>query len=115
MSSIVYSVSSSNTSISSQSNSHYTPLDYPPETISPTSSLPSQSHNIHPIVTQAKNGISKPKVLLSTLTIMKRNNVQEALVHKKWHSTVYDEYNALVKNQTWSLVYLPFNRCAVGC
>lgn len=53
---------------------------------------------------------------------MEPSNVQEASVHEKWRAVlekwravVYDEYNALVKNQRWSLGPLPPNRCAVSC
>lgn len=45
--------------------------------------------------------------LLSHLTVLEPNNFQEALAHWKWMTTVDDEYNAFVKNKTWSLVSLP--------
>lgn len=84
--------------ISSQPVSHNTPLVSSPEIIPSTSTLPSQSRNIHITVTQAKRWHHKPKVLLSDLTIMEPSNVHEASVHEKWHAVVYDEYTALVKN-----------------
>lgn len=62
-----------------------------------------------------KNGISKPKILLSYLTVAEPNDIQEARLYDKWHIAVDDEYNGFVRNQTWSIVPLPPNRHAVGC
>lgn len=67
------------------------------------------------MITRAKNGIYKPKILLSDLSNSEPSTIQEALAHNKWNQAIHDEFNALVRNQTWSLVPLPPNRHTVGC
>lgn len=65
------------------------------------------------MITRAKNGISKPKIFLSNHTVDEPNNIQEALLHDNWRTVVHEKYNALSRNQTWSLVPLPSNKRAV--
>lgn len=67
------------------------------------------------MVTRAKNGNYKRKVLLSYLSNSRPNNVQEALAHSHWSQIVHDEYTTLTKNETWSLTPSPPDRRAVGC
>lgn len=67
------------------------------------------------MVTRAKNGINKPKVFLYDLTILEPTIIQEALAHDKLLGAVHAEYDALIQNNTWSLVPLPPNHRAVGC
>lgn len=73
------------------------------------SSPPTNCQNTHPMITRAKNGINKPKIFLSALTDQEPRHINEALAHEKWRTTVLEEYDALVKNKTCSLVCLPSN------
>ncbi|GKD87443.1 ribonuclease H-like domain-containing protein, partial [Tanacetum coccineum] len=34
-------------------------------------------------------------------------NLSDALIDPQWHNAIYDEYNALIKNDTWLLVPRP--------
>ncbi|KAH9706324.1 retrovirus-related pol polyprotein from transposon RE1 [Citrus sinensis] len=61
----------------------------------------------HPMITRSKSGIFKPKVYTVTLANKEPSTVQEALSSQNWHQAMVDEYAALVKNETWSLV--PFS------
>lgn len=62
-----------------------------------------------------KQILYKPKVLHSVLSEAVPTTIQEALTHPLWSKAVHDEYNALLKNKTWSLTQLPSNCRAVGC
>lgn len=73
---------------------------------------PAPVTNSHPMVTRSKLGVFKPKVYL---THTESQYVREALTHPVWFSAMKKEYDALVKNKTWRLVYLPPNWSAVGC
>lgn len=41
--------------------------------------------------------------------------LKRSLQHEHWKSAMRDEYMALLRNKTWSLVDLPQNRKAIGC
>ncbi|KAK5819614.1 hypothetical protein PVK06_024630 [Gossypium arboreum] len=69
--------------------------------------------NTHPMVTRAKAGIFKPKVMHVEVT--EPSTIEEALSTPEWRSAVQDEYDALVRNYTWELVPLPPNRKVIGC
>ena len=56
------------------------------------------------MVTRSKSGIFKPKVYITTLTNKEPSTVQEALSDQNWHQAMKDEYEALLRNETWSLV-----------
>ncbi|KAL2486284.1 putative LRR receptor-like serine/threonine-protein kinase [Abeliophyllum distichum] len=62
----------------------------------------------HPMVTRAKVGIFNPKTYSSVLT-EEVNEAEpltaiEALKSEKWNNAMKEKYEALVKNQTWTLV-----------
>ncbi|KAH9652499.1 hypothetical protein KPL70_027119 [Citrus sinensis] len=59
------------------------------------------------MVTRSKFGIFKPKVYITTLTNKEPSTVPEALSDQNWHQAMRDEYEALLRNETWSLV--PFS------
>ena len=59
----------------------------------------------------SKLGIHKPRVLLANKEPL---SVQEALQHENWRSAMQDEFLALQRNNTWSLVDLPPDRKAIG-
>ncbi|KAG8489820.1 hypothetical protein CXB51_017861 [Gossypium anomalum] len=69
--------------------------------------------NTHPMVTRAKAGIFKPKVM--NVEVTEPSTIEEALSTPEWRSAAEDEYDALVRNSTWELVPLPLNRKVIGC
>lgn len=59
--------------------------------------------NTHQMVTRSKAGISKPKVLLATVSNVP-STIQEALANPIWFKAMTEEYSALQSNNTWTLV-----------
>lgn len=70
------------------------------------------STNKHHMQTRSKSGIYKPKAYSVSKEL---GTIQEALQNEHWKSTMRDEYMALLRNNTWTLVNLPPNRRAIGC
>jgi histone deacetylase 1/2 len=64
------------------------------------------------MVTRGKTGNLKPKVFLANL---EPTSVKTALADSKWSQAMKDEYQALINNNTWTLVPLPPHRKAIGC
>ncbi|KAI5382563.1 hypothetical protein KIW84_070123 [Lathyrus oleraceus] len=61
--------------------------------------------NVHPTTTRAKNGIVQPKIHPTLLlTHMEPTTVKQALASPHWFQAMQEEYQALLKNQTWTLV-----------
>lgn len=60
--------------------------------------------NTHPMTTRSKAGMFKAKLYTATLIHKESNYVYEALQNPKWFEAMKEEYNALIKNGTWSLV-----------
>ncbi|KAH9778887.1 retrovirus-related pol polyprotein from transposon RE1 [Citrus sinensis] len=56
------------------------------------------------MVTRAKSGVFKPKTYLTATQDLEPVSVKAALVDTKWKMAMQDEYNALQKNGTWTLV-----------
>lgn len=57
-----------------------------------------------------KNGVLKPKQVLSLLTATIspiRTTIQKALNDPNWNSAVNEEYDVQIVNKTWSLVPRP--------
>ena len=66
--------------------------------------------------TRAKSGIFKPKIYHSIpLTLTTPTSVSEALAEPNWFMAMKDEYNALLRNNTWSLAPLPPGHVPIGC
>ncbi|XP_039039202.1 uncharacterized mitochondrial protein AtMg00820-like [Hibiscus syriacus] len=66
--------------------------------------------------TRSKSGISKPKIFQATAWIDEElHSIKQALASPHWKVVVQEEYEALLKNKTWSLVSLPSDRRAVHC
>ncbi|XP_038874897.1 uncharacterized mitochondrial protein AtMg00820-like [Benincasa hispida] len=62
-------------------------------------------------------GIFKPKAWLSVVTNLdkaKPHSYREALLHPKWRRAMIEEYEALIRNKTWSLTPLPQDRKVIG-
>ena len=53
---------------------------------------------------KSKSGIFKPKLYTTTLINKEPNIVQEALNDKHWYEAMNEEYEALIRNETWSLI-----------
>ena len=66
------------------------------------------------MVTRSKSGIYKKKTYLTSI-IAKPRTVKQALQDPNWKLTMEHEYQALLKNQTWSLVSPPSNAKIIGC
>jgi hypothetical protein len=89
----------------------------------PSCSVPSgpilPSINSHPMQTRGKSGISKRKLLLHTKTLnpleTEPPSYKVASKYPEWQSAMLDEYTALQRQQTWSLVPPPSNHNIMGC
>ena len=68
----------------------------------------------HPMITRSKSGICKKKTYLTSL-IAEPHTVKQALQDPNWKLAMEQEYQALLKNQTWSLVPPPSNAKIIGC
>ncbi|KAH9750824.1 retrovirus-related pol polyprotein from transposon RE1 [Citrus sinensis] len=93
----------------------------------PHHSLPIQSHhpsntsfypytqpNAHHMITRSKAGIFKPKIYTVVLTHKEPDTVQKALNDSKWLQAMREEYDALIKNNTWTLVPRQADQHVVG-
>ncbi|KAH9671758.1 retrovirus-related pol polyprotein from transposon RE1 [Citrus sinensis] len=60
----------------------------------------------HPMVTRSKAGIFKPKLyqVSSKTQPSLPKNIFDALKDPKWKKAMEDEYHALMKNKTWTLI-----------
>lgn len=63
------------------------------------------------MVTRSKIGHLKPKVFL---THIEPSNIKQALSSPEWLAAMQAKYDALMQNDTWSLVPLPPHRAAIG-
>ncbi|PNX97517.1 retrovirus-related Pol polyprotein from transposon TNT 1-94, partial [Trifolium pratense] len=87
----------------------------PKTSLQPSIPIPHQQTNTHPMQTRAKSSIVpriNPKLLL---THTEPKTVKQALRNPKWLSAMTEEFEALKRNQTWTLVKLPQHRNAIGC
>lgn len=87
-----------------------------------TQPVPHESTNIHPMQTRSKHGIYKPKkpfnphvTLHPLLNAMQPYSYKQALSHPMWKIAMLEEFTALEKNKTWTLVPLPPKRNVVRC
>lgn len=103
---------------------HSTPRRDPPSS-SPVTSSPSKSPtnisgptNDHHMQTRSKSGIVKPKNILSLTTLaddVKPTSFTQAHKVLKWRQAMEDEFNALIKINTWDLVPYNDNMNLVDC
>ena len=56
------------------------------------------------MITRGKAGIFKPKVYIADLVHKEPDTVHEALNDSKWLQAMKEEFDALIKNDTWILV-----------
>ncbi|KAH9745735.1 retrovirus-related pol polyprotein from transposon RE2 [Citrus sinensis] len=105
----------------SENTSHYPsssaqiPLSHPsfptPIPNSQTKSIASSHH----MITRAKAGIFKPKAFLTSHNNLEPNTPSEALSDPNWKAAMQAEYDALIKNKTWSLAPMCLDFKVVGC
>ena len=62
------------------------------------------------MITRGKPGIFKPKVYIAALIHKEPDTVPEALNDSKWLQAMKEEYDALIKNYTWTLVQRQANQ-----
>ncbi|GAA0145487.1 transmembrane signal receptor [Lithospermum erythrorhizon] len=100
---------SSSPSPSPNSNTHISPITNSPSPIIPSSNTTQSIPPKHTMVTRLKVGVVKPKVLPS-LTVSTHAHsfvptcFSEAMKYCHWQQAMIEEYNALIKNQTWTLI-----------
>lgn len=70
--------------------------------------------NNHPMVTRAKNGISKKKALL-TQRPAEPCSYSQAAKDPNWYLAMEHEFHALKKNNTWCLVPVPSHGHVISC
>ncbi|KAH9721431.1 retrovirus-related pol polyprotein from transposon RE1 [Citrus sinensis] len=86
----------------------------PPQQLSP----PTQVQPLiatHNMITRAKAGIFKPKAFIANYNSLEPSTTSEALSDPKWKAAMQEEYDALMKNNTWSLVPISSSYKPVGC
>ncbi|RVW14006.1 Retrovirus-related Pol polyprotein from transposon RE1 [Vitis vinifera] len=83
-------------------------------TPSPTPSSSPSPLNTHPMVTRAKSGIHKKKSFLMQTT-SEPHTYSQAFKSEPWVQAMQHEYQALLRNHTWSLVPPPPSAHIVGC
>uniref|UniRef100_A0A2N9GH47 Integrase catalytic domain-containing protein n=1 Tax=Fagus sylvatica TaxID=28930 RepID=A0A2N9GH47_FAGSY len=86
----------------------------------PTPSLPVPSvpPNTHPMQTRSKNGIFKPKLGYAAhtdYTLIEPTTYATASKHPQWCNAMDEEFEALQKQGTWTLVPAPSTKNIVGC
>ncbi|CAA7020213.1 unnamed protein product [Microthlaspi erraticum] len=102
---------SPNSDSSSSSSQTETPSSLPSPTSSSTATPPpSPPQNVHHMTTRAKNNNTKPtnRLTLAAITTKNRpliqNTVNQAMQNEKWRNAMGAEYNAQLRNHTFSLV-----------
>lgn len=72
--------------------------------------------NHHPMRTRSKAGIFMPKVFAVTNYVhYEPLTMHEARQAPEWCAAMTAEHDALIKNDTWSLVPIPHDTPIVGC
>jgi histone deacetylase 1/2 len=83
-------------------------------------SLPNTLPHSHSMVTRSKNGIVKPKKLHTVSKFPLPITIEPSCPSKaikiaEWKSAMSDEFNALLSNNTWSLVPPHSSQNVIGC
>jgi hypothetical protein len=82
------------------------------------SPLPAPVQNTHPMLTRSKLGIFKPKTCYKAqldYTLIEPPSFKLAQPISQWCQAMQDEYDALIRQGTWSLVPPPQHHNIVGC
>ena len=72
----------------------------------------------HPMQTRSKSGIYKPKLTYAAIidyAVTEPTSYTVASKHSSWCTAMDEEFQALQKQDTWSLVPLPSSKNVVGC
>ncbi|XLU58218.1 hypothetical protein S245_052866 [Arachis hypogaea] len=90
----------------------------PPESSSSASNF--ITTNQHPMVTRSKVRIHKPKALLSVspeLDLVQNvpSTTKQALTCHHWIQAMKKEYEAALRNNTWTITQPPPNSTVIGC
>jgi hypothetical protein len=103
----------------STSNSTLPPINTNDSTIPSSVPITTQPPPLqHHMQTRSKNGIFKPKVSYATqvdYTTTEPTSYTNASKHSQWCTAMDEEFQALQKQGTWSLVPLPATKNVVGC
>uniref|UniRef100_A0A2N9HHW9 Integrase catalytic domain-containing protein n=1 Tax=Fagus sylvatica TaxID=28930 RepID=A0A2N9HHW9_FAGSY len=94
-----------------------TTLSLPTASLTPTSVAPNTTSQ-HPMQTRSKSGIHKPKLGYTAqidYTITEPPSFKIAAQHPHWCTAMQEEFDALKKQGTWSLVLPPPHKNIVGC
>uniref|UniRef100_A0A2N9I200 CCHC-type domain-containing protein n=1 Tax=Fagus sylvatica TaxID=28930 RepID=A0A2N9I200_FAGSY len=94
------------------------PLPTPPSVPPLLSSTISGPTNTHPMHTRSKNGIFKPKIFHTSIPDYTQTEPSTYLTASKfpqWCAAMHEEYSALQRQHTWTLVPPPFGKNIVGC
>lgn len=71
---------------------------------------------LHPMFTRSKIESLKPRIFAAeVIDPQEPNSIHEALQDSNWMTAMQDEYNALMKNKTWTLSPLPPGKELIGC
>jgi hypothetical protein len=87
--------------------------------VTPNTSAGNNDH--YHVVSRSQNNIFKPnkKFYHTSLHPLPENlepsNIRQAMQHSHWRQAVSEEFNALIRNGTWSLVPPPENHSIVDC
>ncbi|PKU82870.1 Retrovirus-related Pol polyprotein from transposon TNT 1-94 [Dendrobium catenatum] len=105
-----------NSTTISQTDQHTPPG---PE-LTPTDTNPLPTHRpSHPMQTRLKSGISKPKQIFSLASTTSLQDTpktfKQALMQPHWQQAMLEEFQALQKQQTWTLVPPPNDKPILGC
>ena len=97
-----------------------------PSLSSPTTTAPSiliATTNRHHMITRAKHGIFKPKALATETKLCDDDELHLLIPHSAkiaiaipvWKCAMTAEFLALLRNKTWTLVFLPPGKNLIGC
>ncbi|PNX98781.1 hypothetical protein L195_g022038 [Trifolium pratense] len=109
--------------LGSTSSSGNDTTSQPSSSLHDTTNLPKQvaaNNGSHTIVTRSKNNIFKPKRVFHASNHplpenLEPSNVRQAMQHPHWRHAISEEFNALIRNGTWSLVPPPQDKNIVDC
>uniref|UniRef100_A0A2N9GYN8 Reverse transcriptase Ty1/copia-type domain-containing protein n=1 Tax=Fagus sylvatica TaxID=28930 RepID=A0A2N9GYN8_FAGSY len=104
----------------------------PPFALPPASTIPPHLPSTHPMLTRSKHNILKPKTptddtiryplpkaLLATASHLSHSTeptcLKNASKDPQWRKAMNNEFDALLQNQTWTLVHPHQNQNIVGC
>lgn len=66
------------------------------------------------MITKGKASIFKPKAFLTSHNNLKPSTISEALFDPKWKPAMQLEYNALLKNNTWTIMPMTHAHKLIG-